>query len=222
MNDDPNQDPNGPDIKRSEPHDAPDAVPNPDAMAQPAPDAGGGGEAEADPFAVLQALQAENADLKDRLMRALAETENTRRRAEKDRADASKFGGSGLVKELLAVLDNLGRAVSAVPPELRDENDQIKNLIVGVEMTEKQFLDAFTRFGIARIDPKGEKFSYDRHQAMSEREGTGEPAGTIVDVLQPGYMMHDRLLRPAMVVVAKGEPVKPGPPEGHDPIDTTA
>lgn len=222
MNDEPNQDPNGPEIKRSEPQDTSEAAPSPDATAQSAPAAAEGAEPEADPFAVLQALQAENADLKDRLMRALAETENTRRRAEKDRTDASKFGGSGLAKELLPVLDNLGRAVSAVPPELRDENDQIKNLVVGVEMTEKQFLDAFTRFGVSRIDPKGEKFSYDRHQAMSEREGTGEPAGTIVDVLQPGYMMHDRLLRPAMVVVAKGEPAKSGPPEGHDPIDTTA
>ncbi|MEQ9489716.1 MAG: nucleotide exchange factor GrpE [Alphaproteobacteria bacterium] len=220
MNDEPKQDPNNPEIKRSEPQEptATEAGPG-DAAQQGAND---GGEAEADPFAVLQALQKENAELKDRLMRALAETENTRRRAEKDRSDASKFGGSGIAKELLPVLDNLGRAVSAVPPELSEENEQIKNLVVGVEMTEKQFLDAFNRFGIKRIDPKGEKFSYDRHQAMSEREGTGEAPGTIVEVLQAGYMMHERLLRPAMVVVAKGEPKKTGRPEGHDPIDTTA
>jgi len=222
MNDQSNQDQNGPDLKRSEPQEAPEPTPGPEAAAQPASGAGEGDGSEADPFAVLQALQAENAELKDRLMRALAETENTRRRAEKDRSDASKFGGSGIVKELLPVLDNLGRAVGAVPPELLEENDQIKNLVVGVEMTEKQFLDAFTRFNVTKIDPKGEKFSYERHQAMSEREGTGEPAGTIVDVLQPGYMMHDRLLRPAMVIVAKGEPQKQTPPEGHDPIDTTA
>ncbi len=219
MNDDSKQDPNNPEIKRSEPQETAEQ----DAAQKPAAGAANdGGDAEADPFAVLQALQAENAELKDRLMRALAETENTRRRAEKDRTDASKFGGSGIAKELLPVLDNLGRAVSAVPPDLREENEQIKNLIVGVEMTEKQFLDAFSRFGVTRIDPKGEKFSYDRHQAMSEREGTGEAPGTIVEVLQAGYMMHERLLRPAMVVVAKGEPAKPGRPEGHDPIDTTA
>lgn len=222
MNDESNQEQSGPEVKRSEPQDAPEAAAPVDAATQAAPEGAETPEGEADPFAVLQALQAENADLKDRLMRALAETENTRRRAEKDRSDASRYGGSGLAKELLPVLDNLGRALMSVTPEQQEENQQIKNLVVGVEMTEKQFLDAFTRFNITKIDPKGEKFSYDKHQAMSEREGTGQPAGTIVDVLQPGYMMHDRLLRPAMVVVAKGEPAKQTPPEGHDPIDTTA
>jgi molecular chaperone GrpE len=173
---------------------------------------------EADP---VEALAAENAELKDRLMRALAEVENVRRRADKERQDAAKFGPSGLAKELLAVADNLGRALQSVTDEDREASASVKNLVVGVEMIEKQFVDAFERFHIKRIDPLGEKFSYEKHQAISEATDTGQPAGTIVQVLQPGYMMHDRLLRPAMVVVAKGEP-DAAPPEGHASIDTTA
>ncbi|MDJ0685031.1 MAG: nucleotide exchange factor GrpE [Alphaproteobacteria bacterium] len=172
----------------------------------------------------LDALQAENAQLKDRLMRALAEVENTRRRAEKDRQDAAKYGPSGLAKELLPVLDNLGRAVQSVTPDQREENEALNNISTGVEMVAKQFLDAFARFGVKQIDPEaGERFSYEVHQAMSELEMPDQPAGAIVQTLQPGYMMHDRLLRAAMVVVAKGGP-KPGaaPPEDHKPIDTTA
>ena len=176
-------------------------------------------EAEPDP---LEALQAENAELKDRLMRALAEVENVRRRADKDRQDAAKYGPSGLAKELLGAIDNLGRAVQAVTEEERDANPAMKNLVVGVEMTEKQFLEAFERFQIKRLDPLGEKFSYEQHQAMSEATDTGHPAGTVVQVLQAGYVMHDRLLRPAMVVVAKGDPADKAPPEGHEPLDTTA
>lgn len=193
------------------------------AQTEAGPDAEAAADAgeavEADP---VEALAAENAELKDRLMRALAEVENVRRRADKDRQDAAKFGPSGLAKELLAVADNLGRALQAVPAEEREASEAVKNLVLGLEMTEKQFMDAFERFHIKRIDPQGEKFSYERHQAMSEATGTGHPAGTVVQVLQPGYMMHDRLLRPAMVIVAKGEPDGGTPPEGHTSVDTTA
>ena len=189
------------------PPDAPEAADAPDAP-----------EPEADP---LEALQAENAELKDRLMRALAEVENVRRRADKDRQDAAKFGPSGLAKELLGAIDNLGRAVQSVSEEERDANPAMKNLVIGVEMTEKQMIEALERFQITRIDPLGEKFSYERHQAMSEATGTGQEPGTVVQVLQAGYVMHDRLLRPAMVVVAKGDP-NGAPPDGHEPLDTTA
>ena len=196
--------------------DRPEDETEPQETAGEANSAGEPGEV--DP---VEALAAENAELKDRLMRALAEVENVRRRADKDRQDAARFGPSGLAKELLAVADNLGRALQAVSDEDRAASDSIKNLVVGVEMIEKQFIDAFERFHIKRIDPIGEKFSYERHQAMSEATGTGQPSGTIVQVLQPGYMMHDRLLRPAMVIVAKGDP-DGAPPEGHTSIDTTA
>lgn len=181
-----------------------------DAAAEP--------RTEDDPFAQLQK---ENAELKDRLMRALAEVENVRRRAEKDRQDAAKFGPSGLAKELLPAIDNLGRALMSVPDELRKGDDAVKNLVMGVEMIEKQFVDALSRFNIKRIDPVGEKFNYEHHQAMSEAEGTGHPPGTVAQVLQPGYVMHDRLLRPAMVIVAKGDPGADRA-DGHGPVDTTA
>lgn len=173
--------------------------------------------AAADPLA---ALKAENAELKDRLMRALAEVENVRRRGERDRQDMAKFGAQSLAKELLPVVDNLRRAIDAVPEEQRAENEATANLLTGIEMTEKMLLDAFEKNAIKKIDPLDEKFSYERHQAISEAPGTGKPSGTVVQVLQPGYMLHDRLLRPAMVVVAKGDAAPPK--DDHEGIDTTA
>lgn len=170
----------------------------------------------------VAALEAEVADLKDRLARALAETENVRRRADKEKQDASKFGPAALARELFPVADNLSRALAAVPDSLRNGDDQAKNFILGVEMTEKLLQDAFEKQAIKRIDPLGEKFSYEHHQAMSEAVGTGKPAGTVVQVLQVGYMLHDRLLRPAMVVVAKGEANEGDKPGDMDHVDTTA
>ncbi|MEQ8604935.1 MAG: nucleotide exchange factor GrpE [Marivibrio sp.] len=180
-----------------------------------------------DPTAEIARLQAENAEMKDRMMRVVADAENTKRRAEKDAADARKYAASSFVKEILPAVDNLRRAVDSVPEAMQAENETVKNLVVGVEMTEKQILDALAKGGVRKMDPKGEKFSYDHHQAISEATGTGQPAGTIVDVLQPGYMLHDRLLRPAMVVVAKGDAgapandAKDGPKDGGG-VDTTA
>jgi molecular chaperone GrpE len=171
-------------------------------------------------------LSAENAELKDRMMRVVADAENTKRRAEKDAGDAKKYAAASFVKELLPAVDNLRRAVDSVPDSLKDDNETVKNLSVGVEMTEKQILDAFEKAGIRRVDPLGEKFSYDRHQAISEATDTGKPAGTVVQVLQPGYMLHDRLLRPAMVIVAKGDPkggeAKGGSANDDGGVDTTA
>ncbi|MBP5859099.1 nucleotide exchange factor GrpE [Marivibrio halodurans] len=164
-------------------------------------------------------LSAENAELKDRMMRVVADAENTKRRAEKDASDAKKYAASSFVKEMLPAVDNLRRALDSVPEALKAENETVNNLAVGVEMTEKQILDAFEKAGIKKVDPLGEKFSYDRHQAISEATDTGKPAGTVIQVLQPGYMLHDRLLRPAMVVVAKGEPKAGGDGGG---VDTTA
>ena len=189
-------------------------------------DAEGGGP---DP---METLRRENAELKDKMMRAVADAENTRRRAEKDAADARKYAASTLVKELLPAVDNLRRAVDSVPEAITAENEQVNNLVVGVEMTEKQILEAFEKAGIHRIDPQGEKFSYERHQAISETADTDLPDGTVAQVLQPGYMLHDRLLRPAMVVVAKGgKGGKGGATGGGEPsadsdegggVDTTA
>ena len=149
-------------------------------------------------------LEAEVASLKDQLLRAMAETENTRRRAQRDREDASKFAVSSFAKELVSVADNLRRALEAVPAEGREQDEMLKGLAVGVEATERQLFAAFDRAGIKKLDPAGEPFDPNFHQVMFEIENTGKAAGTVVQVLQPGYTIHGRLLREAMVGVAKG------------------
>lgn len=148
-------------------------------------------------------LEAEVSSLKDQLLRAMAETENTRRRAQREREDTAKFAVSSFAKELLAVSDNLRRALEAVPAEARETDDVMKNLAVGVEATERQLAAAFERAGIKKLEPMGEPFDPNFHQVMFEIENTGKPAGTIVQVLQAGYTIHGRLLREAMVGVAK-------------------
>ncbi len=159
----------------------------------------------------LAAAEAEVADAKDKLLRALAETENVRRRAQREREDASKYGAANFARDLLSVADNLRRAIESVP-EAQAADELTRTLLQGVAATERELLAAFERHGIRRIDPSGQRFDHNFHQAIFEQENTGQPAGTIVQVLQPGYVMHDRLLRPAMVGVAKGE-AKPAPPE---------
>ena len=148
-------------------------------------------------------LEAEVSSLKDQLLRAMAETENTRRRAQREREDTAKFAVSSFAKELLAVSDNLRRALEAVPAEARETDDVMKNLAVGVEATERQLAAAFERAGIRKLEPMGEPFDPNFHQVMFEIENPGKPAGTIVQVLQAGYTIHGRLLREAMVGVAK-------------------
>jgi molecular chaperone GrpE len=180
----------------------------PEAAPGPAEDAANNNVAEPDDTSAdarLVALEAELADQKDRLLRALAETENTRRRAQREREDASKYAITGFAKELLSAADNLRRAVESVPEnEIRDE--RTRSLLAGVAATERELLSAFERNGIRRIDPKGERFDHNFHQAIYEVERPDIPVGTIVEVLQPGYVLHDRLLRPAMVGLAKGGP----------------
>ena len=153
----------------------------------------------------IRQAELEAADLKDRLLRALAETENVRRRAERERTDATKYGVTQFARDLLDVADNLRRAIDSVP-EAQVRDDATRNLLAGVAATERALIAAFERHGIKRVDPKGERFDHNFHQAIFEAENTGKPAGTVVEVLQPGYLLHDRLLRPAMVGVAKGDP----------------
>ena len=152
----------------------------------------------------LAAAEAEAADAKDKLLRALAETENVRRRAQREREDAAKYGASNFAKDLINVADNLRRALASVP-EGQVKDELTRTLLQGVDATERELLAAFERHGIRRIDPMGERFDHNFHQAIMEVENSGQPPGTVVQVLQPGYAMHDRLLRPAMVGVAKGE-----------------
>jgi molecular chaperone GrpE len=167
-------------------------------------------EAETSPEARAAALEAELAEYKDRLLRALAEAENTRRRAQREREDATKYAITGFSKDLLSAADNLRRALDSLPEaEVKDE--RTRSLLSGVAATERELLSVFERHGIRRIDPQGERFDHNFHQAIFEVERADLPAGTIVEVLQPGYVLHDRLLRPAMVGVAK-PPAKPAEP----------
>lgn len=150
-------------------------------------------------------LEAETAKLKDQALRAMAETENIRRRSEREREDTAKYAISGFAKSLLDAADNLRRAIDAVPGEAVEADAALKTLVDGVAATERQLLAAFERHGVTRIEPVGEAFDPNFHQAMFELPGTGKPAGTIVQVVQPGYVLQGRLLRPAMVGVARGE-----------------
>ncbi|MEO0500873.1 MAG: nucleotide exchange factor GrpE [Pseudomonadota bacterium] len=157
-------------------------------------------EGDADEDARVEELLTEIADLKDRLARQAAETENVRKRGAREKADSANYAITGFARDLLSVADNLARALDAA------EKDEVVNegLLTGVKMTEKELLKAFEKHGIARVDSVGEKLDPNLHQAMMEVEATDEtPAGTIALELQPGYTIRDRLLRPAMVSVAK-------------------
>jgi molecular chaperone GrpE len=171
----------------------------------------------------LTAAREEAAELKDQLLRTLAEMENLRRRAQREKDDAAKFGISGFARDMIPVADNLRRALEAVAPESLANDEALKNLVTGVEMTERQLLSAFEKHGLKRVDAMGQKFDSNLHQAMFEVPGTGQPSGTVVQVMQPGYVLNDRLLRAAMVGVAKGDPqaAEDGGPTATR-VDTTA
>jgi molecular chaperone GrpE len=157
-----------------------------------------------DPGSTLAKLMAENAALKDQAMRYAAEAENTRRRAEREANDARAYAIQKFARDLLEVADNLSRALAHEPAALDDP--AVKNFVLGVEMTEKALLGAFERNGLKRIAPlRAEKFDPHQHQAMAEVPGTDVAAGGVVDVMQPGYELLGRLVRPAMVTVAAKE-----------------
>ncbi len=157
------------------------------------------------------ALKTEIADLKDRLLRALAETENVRRRAERDKREESQYAITKFARDMLGIADNFGRALSACPPALREAADpQVKAVIDGVDATERQLLSTLERYGVRQIDTSDAKFDPNLHQAIAEVPGNGKPPGSIVDVVQTGYMIGDRLLRPAMVTIARAGTAQPG------------
>jgi molecular chaperone GrpE len=151
----------------------------------------------------LAALEIERDSLKDQALRAMAEAENTRRRTERELSQARKYGHAGFARDLLAVVDNLKRAVDALPEDRSDLDDTMTNLVVGVEMIHQEITSVLDRHGITKIDPMGEKFDYDKHQAMFEVPTDEVEPGMVVQVAQTGWMLHDRLLTPAMVGVSK-------------------
>ena len=169
-------------------------------------------------------LEAEIAKLKDQVLRALAETENTRRRLEQQAEERGKYAVTGFARDMVSVADNLRRALDSVKPEGLEGSDVARNLVAGVEMIERDLLNTFERHGIRPVAALGERFDPNLHQAMMEMEDASKPSGTVVLVMQTGYTIHDRLLRPAMVAVSKGGP-KPGANGGDNAgerVDTTA
>ena len=159
-------------------------------------------EAAADPMAVLAK---EAADVKDRLLRTLAEMENLRRRTEREVVDARLYGVTNFARDILAVADNMERAMKALDDGIRAQADAgVKALLDGVELTERELIKVMEKHGVRKIEPMGQKFDPNLHQAMFELPDSSVPAGTIVQVMQPGYTIGERVLRPALVGIAKG------------------
>jgi molecular chaperone GrpE len=201
--------------------DAEDAAPESAAeqTAEASPSAGspGGGTTAGDAPAERD-LEAEIADLNDKLLRALAETENLRRRSRKEREDTANYAVAGFARDMLSVADNLGRALGTLPENSDSGDDLVSGFIEGVRLTERELASVLERHGIDRVDPMGEKFDPNLHEAMFEiPTGDAEP-GTVVQVVEIGYVLKERLLRAAKVGVARPLPEA----EKGEHIDTTA
>ena len=180
--------------------DEPKRAENQENAAAPEPEAAN----ENNPIAVLEAQVAE---LRDRFLRAVAETENVRKRAEREVADERVYGVTAFARDILAVADNLTRTLDAVAAEARSSAEgPLKALLEGVELTDRELQKALAKNGIRRIDPQGEKFDPNFHQAVFEVPDANVPAGMVAQVIQPGYAIGSRVLRPAMVGVSKGGP----------------
>jgi len=163
----------------------------------------------------VAALEADLAKARDDMLRALADAENTRRRAERTVQEARAYAIDRFAADLLAVADTLGRALAAAPRDDLDEG--FRNLLTGVELTERSLIDAFARHGLKRIGAKGDQFDPNLHQAVAQAP-SDQPAGKIAEVMQPGYVLNDRTLRPAMVLVSLG-PAANAPPSEPKNID---
>jgi len=168
---------------------------------------GEGADASAQtPETRIAELEAELESVRADYLRALADVQNTKRMADKRIQDNTRYAVSNLAKALLTVADNMERALAAAPAEARAADAHLNNLAVGVEMTEKDLMNALGQYGVAKVDALNQPFDPNLHQAVQELEDKTVPAGTIVQVFQAGYVISDRLLRPAMVVVSKGGP----------------
>lgn len=155
---------------------------------------------------LVEQLQAEKADLQDKQLRALAEAQNVRRRAQQDVEKERKFGVERFARDVLSVADNIGRALSALPADLESVDPALRNVIVGIQATERELQSVLERHGVTRVESLGKPFNAEFHQAVMEVEKTDVPSGMVVQELIPGYLIAGRLLRAAMVAVSKGGP----------------
>lgn len=193
-----------------------DFVDDPEGIA-PVADAAAAPEDLQQAQARIAELEVKLEEANDKMLRAMAEADNTRRRAEKERHDVSRFAVSDFARKMLEVGDNLRRALDSIPEEARAESEQMANIYAGVEATERILMKAMETSGIVKIDPENEVFNPNFHEVMFEVDNPDVPPGTVVQVLEPGYMIHERLLRPARVSVAKG-----GKPAKESRVDTEA
>jgi molecular chaperone GrpE len=152
---------------------------------------------------LLTTMSAERDQLKDQLLRALADTENMRRRSEREITNVRKYGHTPFARDLVGAIDNLARVVESAPENLDQADETLKSLITGVQLSWTELQSVVEKHGIKRVEPLGEKFDYNLHQAMFEVPTNDQPSGMVLEVVQHGYVLHDRLLRPAMVGVSK-------------------
>jgi molecular chaperone GrpE len=189
------------------PNDEP--APSPSEAGQAAPDEVSVEQLKAMIAALQTDLEKKSADVaakQDQFLRAVAETENVRRRLEREKEETAKYAITRFAKDILSVGDNFQRAIAAVPKDAVETDPALKSLLDGVTLAERDFKSALERHGVRTIDPAGKPFDPHHHQAVMEQEDTNVPAGTVLQVYQVGYMIDDRNLRPAMVVVSRGGP----------------
>ena len=162
----------------------------------------------------LTAMTAERDALKDQLLRALADTENMRRRSEREADTARKYGHTQFARDLVGAIDNLARALASAPEDKSSLDESVQSLLTGIELSWTEIQSAIEKHGVRQINPVGEKFDYNFHQAMFEVPTNDQPPGMVLEVVQHGYALHDRLLRPAMVGVSKAaDKAEPAPAE---------
>jgi len=167
-------------------------------------------KSEADILALIEALNVENASLKDKALRTMADMENLRRRTEKEVADARTYAVTGFARDMLSVADNARRGIESIPADaLASADGPFKALVEGVELIERDLLKTLERHGIKKLEPHGQKFDPNLHQAMFEVDDASVASGTVTQVVQAGFVIGDRVLRPALVGVAKGGPKGP-------------
>jgi len=169
---------------------------------------------ETEALSPLEQAEQDRDNFKDQLYRAVAEMENSKKRAQRDVEAAYKYGAIGFIRDLTTAFDNLQRALSSAPENRDDLDETYKNILIGLEMTVSEITKIMEKHGVEIIDPTGEKFDYNRHQAMFEVPTDEAEPGTVVSVAQTGYVLHDRLIRPAMVGVAK--------PAAETPVNDTS
>jgi molecular chaperone GrpE len=206
-----NKSPGGNTPESSQPQTGPKPFVYPDTPAEAAAQTAASGAASAE----LDALRAEVAELKDRILRTHAEMDNMRKRLEKEKSDASKYAISKFARDIVGIGDVFQRAIDSAPAADAEMAPGLKSFIDGVSMTERELINVLERHGIKRIDPKGQLFNPHHHQAVMEQPNPDVPSGTVTQVFQPGYMIEDRILRPAMVVVAKGGSKAAAKPDEH-------